>query len=153
MTSAIAGTTGSQSPISGPATPNCPIHSTLPASTTRRPRIAAEFSGFYEILGAAADSNHPTHAEAKEWLDDHDLNVFDEQPIKYALSRIANQRNAAKARLSKQKPSRTARTTEPALRPMDVHHALQRELSFARSIASPIAESCLPGSQEAVDQP
>jgi hypothetical protein len=28
-----------------------------------------------------------------EWLDDYDPDAFDELPIKYALDRIANQRN------------------------------------------------------------
>ena len=61
--------------------------------------------GFYQTLDAAADPKHPNHAEAKKWLDDYDPNAFDELPIKYALSRIANQRNAAKVRLAKKKPS------------------------------------------------
>jgi hypothetical protein len=62
--------------------------------------------GFYETLNAATDPDHPNHAEAKEWLDDYDPDVFDELPIKYALSRVANQRNATRARLAKKKPQR-----------------------------------------------
>ena len=62
--------------------------------------------GFYEILDALADPNHPNHAEAKEWLDEYDPNVIDEVAMKYALSRIANRRNAAKARAKK-------KTTQP----------------------------------------
>ena len=58
-------------------------------------------------IDAAADPNHPDHAEAKEWLDDYVLDTFDELPIKYTLGRIANQRNAAKARLAKKKPPAT----------------------------------------------
>ena len=60
-------------------------------------------------LEAVADPNHPNHAEAKEWLDEYDPKVIDDLPIKYALSRIANRRNAAKARLAnnKQTPSAT----------------------------------------------
>jgi hypothetical protein len=42
-------------------------------------------------------------AAAKEWLDGYDPDEIDELPIKYALGRIANQRNAAKARLAKKK--------------------------------------------------
>ena len=55
----------------------------------------------------AADPNHPNHAEAKEWLDEYDPKVINELPIKYALSRMANRRNAAKTRLAnkKQTPS------------------------------------------------
>src|ERR1700693_2671644 len=61
------------------------------------PEDCGGIPGFYQMLDAAADPNHPDHAEAKEWLDDYVLDTFDELPIKYALGRIANQRNAAKA--------------------------------------------------------
>lgn len=56
------------------------------------------------MLDAAADPGHPDHADATEWLDGYDPNEIDELPIKYTLGRIANQRNAAKARLVKKKP-------------------------------------------------
>lgn len=46
---------------------------------------------------------HEDHAEAKEWADYYDPNIVDELPIKYALSRIANRRNAAKARVAKER--------------------------------------------------
>lgn len=61
------------------------------------------------MLEAAADPNHPNHAEAKEWLDEYDPKVINELPINYALSRMANRRNAAKTRLAnkKQTPSAT----------------------------------------------
>jgi hypothetical protein len=65
------------------------------------PEDCGGIPGFYEMLDAAADPNHPDHAEAKEWLDDYDPDEIDELPIKYALGRIANQRNAARARLAK----------------------------------------------------
>lgn len=55
------------------------------------------------MLDAAADPKHPEHAEAKQWLDDCDPNAIEELPVKYALGRIANQRNAAMARLAKKK--------------------------------------------------
>jgi hypothetical protein len=71
------------------------------------PEDCGGIPGFCETLAAAADPDHPNHAEAKEWIDDYDPNVFDELPIKYALGRIANQRNAAKTRLTKKKPSAT----------------------------------------------
>jgi hypothetical protein len=51
--------------------------------------------GFNAMLEAVADPNHPNHVEAKEWLDEYDPKVIDELLIKYALSRIANRRNAA----------------------------------------------------------
>ena len=69
------------------------------------PEDCGGIPGFCETLDAVADPNHPNHAEAKEWLDDYDPDMFDELPIKYALGRIANQRNAARARLAKKKPT------------------------------------------------
>jgi Plasmid pRiA4b ORF-3-like protein len=63
--------------------------------------------GFYEMLAAAADPEHPDHAEIKEWLDGYDANEIDDLPIKYALSRIANRRNAARARLAKKATGQT----------------------------------------------
>lgn len=57
--------------------------------------------GFYDMLDALADPDHPNHADATEWADDYDPDAIDELPIKYALLRIANRRNAAKARLVK----------------------------------------------------
>ena len=73
------------------------------------PEDCGGIPGFYAMLEAVADPNHPNHAEAKEWLDEYDPKVIDDLPIKYALSRIANRRNAAKARLAnnKQTPSAT----------------------------------------------
>ena len=67
------------------------------------PEDCGGIPGFYETLDAAADPKHPNHAEAKEWLDGYDPDEIDELPMKYALGRIANQRNAAKARLAKKK--------------------------------------------------
>ena len=57
--------------------------------------------GFYDMLEALTDSDHPNHADASEWADDYDPGVIDELQIKYALARIANRRNAARARLLK----------------------------------------------------
>jgi hypothetical protein len=73
------------------------------------PEDCGGIPGFYDTLDAAANPEHPNHAEATEWLNGYDPNEIDELPIKYALSRIANQRNAAKARLAKKKPSQTTR--------------------------------------------
>jgi len=71
------------------------------------PEDCGGIPGFYETLDAAANPTHPNHAEAKKWLDDYDPNLIDELPIKYALGRIANQRNAAKVRLANKKPPAT----------------------------------------------
>ena len=68
------------------------------------PEDCGGIPGFYEMLDARADPNRESHAEATEWLDDYDPDTFDELPIKFALGRIANQRNAARARLAKRQP-------------------------------------------------
>ena len=65
------------------------------------PEDCGGIPGFYKTLDAVVDPNHPDHAEAKERSDDYDPNTIDELPIKYALGRIANRRNAARARLAK----------------------------------------------------
>jgi hypothetical protein len=59
--------------------------------------------GFYELLEALADPALPDHAFLKQWAGDYDPDTFDALPIKYALGRIANRRNAARARLAKKK--------------------------------------------------
>jgi hypothetical protein len=68
------------------------------------PEDCGGIPGFYELLEALADSKHPNHAGAKEWSDDYDPDTFDDLPIKYALGRIANRRNADRSRLVKKKP-------------------------------------------------
>jgi Plasmid pRiA4b ORF-3-like protein len=65
------------------------------------PEDCGGIPGFYELLEVLADPKHPDHAHLKEWSGDYDPNTFDELPIKYALSRIANRRNAARSRLAK----------------------------------------------------
>jgi hypothetical protein len=68
------------------------------------PENCGGLPGFYAMLDAASDTDHPDHIEAKQWLDDYDPNEIEELPMRYALARIANQRNAAKARLAKKNP-------------------------------------------------
>ncbi len=68
------------------------------------PEDCGGIAGFYGLLEALADPKHPDHADAKQWSADYDPKTFDELPIKYALSRIANRRNAARSRLAKKKP-------------------------------------------------
>jgi hypothetical protein len=52
-----------------------------------------------------ADPDHPDHAVITEWLDGYDPKEIEELPLKIALSRIANRRNAARKRLTKAEPS------------------------------------------------
>ena len=72
------------------------------------PEDCGGIPGFYELLEAIADPTHPGHAHLKEWADDYDPDAFDELPIKYALGRIANRRDAAKVRLANKKRSGSA---------------------------------------------
>ncbi len=65
------------------------------------PEDCGGIPGFYDMLDARADPDHESHAEAEEWLEDYDPDSFDELPIKFALGRIANQRNTARARLAR----------------------------------------------------
>jgi len=57
--------------------------------------------GFYEMLEARADPNHPDHAEITEWLDGYDPEELEVFPIQVALGRIAARRNAAAKRIIK----------------------------------------------------
>jgi hypothetical protein len=65
------------------------------------PEDCGGIPGFYELLEAIADPAHPSHADLKEWAGDYDPATFDSLPIKYALGRIANRRNAGRARIAK----------------------------------------------------
>ena len=65
------------------------------------PEDCGGIPGFYEMLDAIADPNHPDHAEAKESADEYDPVAIDELGIKYALARFANRGNAASGHLAK----------------------------------------------------
>ena len=65
------------------------------------PEDCGGIPGFYEMLRARGDPQHPDHAEVTEWLEDYDPNEIDELPLKIALGRIASRRNAARKRLAK----------------------------------------------------
>jgi hypothetical protein len=65
------------------------------------PEDCGGIPSFYDMLEALADPDHPNHADASEWADDYDPDVIDELQIKYALARIANRRNAARARVGR----------------------------------------------------
>jgi hypothetical protein len=67
------------------------------------PEDCGGIPGFYELLEAIADPTHPSHADLKAWAGDYDPNTFDALPIKHALGRIANRRNAARGRVAKKK--------------------------------------------------
>lgn len=65
------------------------------------PEDCGGIPGFYEMLEARADPEHPDHAEICEWLDGHDPDKLDVSPIQVALGRIAARRNAAAKRIIK----------------------------------------------------
>jgi len=72
------------------------------------PEDCGGIPGFYQLLEALADPAHPDHAFLKQWAGEYDPDTFDPLPIKYALGRIANRRNAAKVRIAKKKHSSAA---------------------------------------------
>jgi hypothetical protein len=57
--------------------------------------------GFYYMLEAIADPDHPDHADRKEWAGEYDPDAIDELQIKRALGHIAKRRNATKGRATK----------------------------------------------------
>jgi len=59
------------------------------------PEDCGGIPGFYEMLEARADPEHPDHADVSDWLDDYDPNELDVFPINGILGRIAARRNAA----------------------------------------------------------
>ena len=65
------------------------------------PEDCGGIPGFYDLLAACADPSDDNHANAVTWLEDYEPDTIDELPIRYALSRIAARRNAARARLAK----------------------------------------------------
>ena len=72
------------------------------------PEDCGGIPGFYQLLEVLADPTHPDHAFLKQWAGDYDPDTFGPLPIKYALGRIANRRNAGRVRLAKTKRSSAA---------------------------------------------
>ena len=65
------------------------------------PEDCGGIPGYYHMLDALADPKHPNHAEIAEYLEDWDPKEIDEFPLRIALGRIANRRNAASTRIAK----------------------------------------------------
>lgn len=65
------------------------------------PEDCGGIPGFYEMLEARNDPDHPDHADVSEWLDDFDPDELDVFPINGILGRIAARRNAAAKRIIK----------------------------------------------------
>ncbi|HEY5301348.1 MAG TPA: plasmid pRiA4b ORF-3 family protein [Acetobacteraceae bacterium] len=65
------------------------------------PEDCGGIPGYYNMLDALADPEHPDHADVAEYLEDWDPREIDEFPLRVALGRIANRRNAARTRIAK----------------------------------------------------
>ncbi len=65
------------------------------------PEDCGGIPGYYNMLDALADPEHPDHAEVAEYLEDWDPKEIDELPLRIALGRISNRRNAARTRITK----------------------------------------------------
>ena len=65
------------------------------------PEDCGGIPGFYEMLQARIDPQHPDHAEMAEWLDGYDPEELDPLLIEGILGRIAARRNAAAKRIVK----------------------------------------------------
>jgi hypothetical protein len=58
------------------------------------PEDCGGLPGFYELIDARADPNHPEHDYAEEVLEDYDPNAIDEADIHAALARLATRLKA-----------------------------------------------------------
>jgi hypothetical protein len=75
---------------------------------TDRPRIAAASQASTNCSKRSLTVLIRAMPISKKWASDYDPDTFDALPIKYALGRIANRRNAAKARSAKKKDAGAA---------------------------------------------
>lgn len=78
-----------------------PLPSYVGGEQNAPPEDCGGIPGFYNLLDALADENHPDHAELRGWCGEYDPNALDELPIKHALGRIAARRKAARKRPAK----------------------------------------------------
>ena len=76
-------------------------HATITgALQCRPPEDCGGIPGYHTMLEALADPEHQDHAEVAEYLDGWDPKEIDELPLRIALGRIANRRNAARTRIA-----------------------------------------------------
>jgi Plasmid pRiA4b ORF-3-like protein len=66
------------------------------------PEDCGGIPGFYNVLDAMADPEHPNHAEIMEWLDGYDPKEIEEHRVNFTLGGIANRRSAGRIRRKKQ---------------------------------------------------
>jgi hypothetical protein len=68
------------------------------------PEDCGGLPGFYDVLDALADPDHPEHADVKEWHDGYDPAHVDAIRINFLLGRISNRRAAGRVRSPKPAP-------------------------------------------------
>ncbi len=71
--------------------PGVPYPRYIGGEWTGPPEDSGGIPGFYSMLDARADPEHPSHAEITQWLNDYDPKLIDEVSLKAALGRIASQ--------------------------------------------------------------
>ena len=101
--SAIAGSTGSRVTNIRTGDPDLSCLRHIAGERNAPPEDCGGIPGFYQTLDAAAGPTHPSHAEAKKWLDDYDA-----QPHR----RAANQRCPQPYRQPAQRCQASARQQE-----------------------------------------
>ncbi|HEV7159347.1 MAG TPA: plasmid pRiA4b ORF-3 family protein [Caulobacteraceae bacterium] len=62
------------------------------------PEDCGGLPGFYAVLEALTDPNHPGHPDVAEWYANYEPGVLDDLPLKVAIGRIASRRRAGKTR-------------------------------------------------------
>jgi hypothetical protein len=67
------------------------------------PEDCGGLPGFYNLLDALADEDHPDHEELSEFFEEYDPRVIDGEKIEYGLSRIARARKGGKRPGAKKK--------------------------------------------------
>ena len=65
------------------------------------PEDCGGIPGFYQMLDVLADPKHPDHAEVADYMEGWDPTEIELFPLKVALGRLANRRNAARVRIAK----------------------------------------------------
>lgn len=68
------------------------------------PEDCGGIPGFYSMLDAKTDPEHPSHAEITQWFNDYDPKVINKALLKIGLARMANQYDATNSQNAKKDP-------------------------------------------------